>query len=134
MWSSPILSGSFQRDGQSLSTPYRKISGQSLSTDSSRVEITPSQSVVQIEPLILDASFIQRCATSQAGRLYIQTLKTDFQRSLRKSVFARWGSTPNPLNSPLPGLAARSETERSYCKKVPATICGQDFIETRYLD
>ena len=48
------------------------------------------------------------CATGQAGRLYIQTLKTDFQRCRRKFVFACWGSTPDPLNSPLPGLAARS--------------------------
>ena len=52
------------------------------------------------------------CATGQAGRLYIQTLKTDFQRCRRKSVFACWGSTPDPLNSPLPGLAARSEADR----------------------
>ena len=79
MWSSPILSGGFQRDGQSLPTPYRKM-----------VEITPSQSVVQIEPLILDTFLIQRCATSQAGRLYIQTLKKDFQRGRRKSFFACW--------------------------------------------
>ena len=67
---------------------------------------------------ILNSDFnrivIRRCATGQAGRLYIQTLKTDFQRYRRKPVFACWDSVPNPLNNPLPGLAARSETERWY--------------------
>ncbi len=42
----------------------------------------------------------------------LSDVKTDFQRGRRKSVFACWGRTPNPANSPLPGLATRSETER----------------------
>jgi hypothetical protein len=51
--------------------------------------------------------------THEIGRLYIQ------KRSKRTSsfvsgspFFACWNSVPNPLNSPLLGLAARSETER----------------------
>ena len=30
-------------------------------------------------------------------------LKMDFQRERWKSIFARWGRTPNPVNSPVAG-------------------------------
>jgi len=30
-------------------------------------------------------------------------LKMDFQRDRWKSIFARWGRTPNPVNSPVAG-------------------------------
>ena len=38
----------------------------------------------------------QKCATGQAVHLWIQMLKTDFQRDRQKSVFTRWDSFPNP--------------------------------------
>ena len=53
----------------------------------------------------------QKCATGQAMCLFPQTLKTDFLCDRRKSVFTCWDSVPNPLNSPLPGLAAHSLPE-----------------------
>lgn len=51
---------------------------------------------------------MDRCALSRAVHLFPQMLETDFRRDRRKSVSARWGRTPIPVNSPLRGLAARS--------------------------
>lgn len=42
-------------------------------------------------------------ATWQAVYLFPQILKTGFRRDRRNPVFACWGSTPNPLNSPVAG-------------------------------
>ena len=42
-------------------------------------------------------------ATSRAVHLFPQMLKMDFQRSRWKSIFARWGRTPNPVTSPVAG-------------------------------
>ena len=41
------------------------------------------------------------CATGQAVSLFPQRLETGFRRDRQKSVSACWGSTPNPLNSPV---------------------------------
>ena len=35
--------------------------------------------------------------------MFPQMLKMDFQRDRWKSIFARWGRTPNPVNSPVAG-------------------------------
>lgn len=43
------------------------------------------------------------CATWRAVHLFPQMLKMDFQRDRWKSIFARWGRTPNPVNSPVAG-------------------------------
>ena len=62
---------------------------------------------------------------SRAVHLFPQMLKMDFQRDRWKSIFARWGRTPNPVNSPGngAGYAFGSRTLLSLLRRDRRGLC-----------